>query len=419
MDSEASDEEITFLERGLAWQPVINYSAPVRSGFQLPSHATILDLTLTVADEIPGVDLTLSQRLRIAEKLEDAGVQELSVGFLNLTPQHMEQAKELKRLGTKMRLVGHTVSVTEVKDWRADVDRVAEAGCDIVCLIVSASKVFCEDVGWMPVEAVGERVAEATKYATSLGLVPALWTFDAPRTGLQSLRSVCSAAVEGGVKRVYVMDIHGVAMPETTSFLVRFLRDVVGPNVEIGVHCQNGFGLALANTLAGVKAGASVVDATINGYGEKSGFVSLDQIVMALHLMYRVPTGVKLDALAGLSELAEEAFGIPLSPMAPFLGKNVARNQVDAHMAMIMAGNWHAFDAVDPRLFGKKRLYEWSQHTVGGHRLYSIRAKIEAMGLSLSDTTCQEIEADVTAEIDRRGLLREEDIELIIRNYCE
>lgn len=307
--------ELEFLDGNMAWRPTVNQHPLVRSGFHCPDRVVICDQTLREGEETPGVCLSLGNRLEIARKLEEVGISEIEVGYVGAIPEHAQFSRELKREGTKLKLVSHTRIYTKSDEWKKELDMAVDAGSDILCLLAHGSNTLVKTTPWLPLEAIPERVAEAIEYTKTLGVVPTLTLVDGVRTPLQNFIDIYKVAAKAGVKRVYVMDGQGVALPETAYFLVRLLRGIVGKDVEIALHFHDDYGLATANTLAGIKAGAEVADTVVAGLGDKAGIAATEEVIMSLENLYDVRTGVNAKLLYELAETVSRVFKVNLAPI--------------------------------------------------------------------------------------------------------
>lgn len=418
MDKALLRGELEFLKDEHLWRPVANDLARAATETHLPSRVIICDETLREGEETPGVDLNLAGRTRIANKLAEVGIPEIEVGYVGAIAEHADFSRHLKREGNPCKLVSHTRTYTQAHEWKAEIDRAVDAGSDVLCLLAQASETLAATTPWLPLAEVAERCAEAIEYTQSLGVVPALSLVDTVRTPIQNILDVYRVAAEAGVKRVYVMDGQGVALPETIFYLVRAVRDVVGPDVEIAVHCHDDYGLASANTLAGVRAGAEVVDTVVNGLGDKAGIGATEEVAMALEVLYNVPTGVRLEELYSLSKLVEEIFQIPIEMNKAIVGENIVRHQIDSHLNTLIRGIWWAWESMKPEFFGRQRSLEWAAGKLRTGRSGSIAAKMSQMGITPTEAQWEQVMNRLRAEVEQKRVLTEPEVERLIRQAC-
>jgi isopropylmalate/homocitrate/citramalate synthase len=415
VDSRRLAEELTFGPGEQWWRPTILDHPDVRGEWSLPARVTIVDETLREGEETPGVYLDLARRTRVAELLEEAGVPEIEIGYVGAIPEHAELSRALKQRGTRMTLMSHTRTYTRAEEWRVEIDQAIDAGSDVLCLLASGSHTLSATTPWLPLEAVPDRVAEAVRYTLEQKVVPHLALVDGIRTPLTWFDEIHRAAADAGVRRVYVMDGQGVAVPEVVRFLVRRLRALVGQEVEIAVHCHDDYGMATANTLAGVTAGASATDVVVNGLGDKAGIGALEEVVMALEVLYGVKTGIVIDRLYDLSRAVAEIFDVPLEANKAIVGENVVRHQIDSHIATVLRGIWWAWEEFRPEIFGRRRSLEWAKGKVRVGRSGALAAKVEAMGLVLTQEEWDRLGRRVREEVEANNMLTEEQVESLVR----
>jgi isopropylmalate/homocitrate/citramalate synthase len=399
----------------MLWRPSINQHAVVRSGFQGPARVIVCDETLREGEETPGVYLSQEGRLEIARKLEEANVPEIEVGYVGAIPEHAEFSRMLKREGIRCKLVSHTRTYTRGDEWKAELEQAVEAGSDVLCLLSHGSETLAATMPWLPLEAIPDRVAEAVVYTSELGVMPALALVDGIRTPLDNFIAIYRAAAQAGVKRVYVMDGQGVALPETVYFLTRVLREEVGPETQIAVHCHDDYGLATANTLAGVRAGAEVVDTVVLGLGDKAGIGATEEVVMALEVLYGIATGIRLEALYDVAETVARVFQVQPAPNKAVVGENIARHQIDSHLNTLIRGYWWAWESMKPEFFGRERSLEWAQGKLRTGRSGSVAAKLEALEVELTDRQWDLLLERLRKEVADRQMLMENEVEELIR----
>lgn len=407
--------ELRFGPNEMWWTPILNDHPGARQGHRLPEQVTVCDETLREGEETPGVVLDLEDRLAIARMLEDVGVPEIEVGYVGAIPEHADFSRLLKREGIRPKLVSHTRIYTREEEWQIEMEQAVEAGSDVLCLLASMSETLCATTPWLPKEAVPDRIAESVQHTIGLGVQPALTLVDGIRMPLEDLKEAYRVAAEAGVERIYIMDGQGVALPETVSFLVRELRQVVGEDIEIAVHFHDDFGLATANTLSAIRAGASVADVVVNGLGDKSGIGALEEIVLALELLYGVDTGVDITQLVMLSELVQERFGVPVAANKSIVGPNNVRHQIDSHLATILRGVWWAWEVIQPGFFGRERSLEWARGKLRVGRSGSLQAKLDQMGLTLDDEEFEVLASHLRFAVEERAKVDEAELERLIQ----
>jgi isopropylmalate/homocitrate/citramalate synthase len=402
--------EIDWSRDGLWWTGCANRNDMP----EMPSKVILCDETLREGEESPGVYLDLPDRMRLAEQLFELGVPEIEIGYPGAIPEHYEFSKQLKAQGPPAKLVSHTRTYTKSDEWRGEIDRAVEAGCDVLCLVASMSKTLELTTPWLRIEETPDRIAQCVEHTLKAGATPALALVDCVRTPTERFVEANRAAVEAGATRVYVMDGQGGCLPHAVRFLVRTLRDAIGPDVEIAVHCHDDFGLATANTLAGIEEGATVADTVFLGLGDKAGIGATEEIAMALELLYGVETGLRLDRLSYVAQSVQDVFGLPVGANKSIVGRNTTRHQIDAHIATVLRGVWWAWEAWDPALLGRQRSLEWAHGKVRLGRSGALAAKIDAMSMSPTDDEWEVVEKRVRALVGERREVPEQEIESLI-----
>jgi isopropylmalate/homocitrate/citramalate synthase len=380
----------------------------------MPRRVTLCDETLREGEESPGVYLELEDRLRIADSLIDLGVPEIEIGYPGAIKEHFEFSRALKAQHPPVKLVSHTRTYTKSNEWRGEIERAVEAGSDILCLVASMSKTLEMTTPWLRIEDTPDRIAQCVEYASELGVTCALALVDCVRTPRDRFLLANNAAVSAGAKRVYVMDGQGGCLPHAVRNLTRALVQAVGPDVEVAVHCHDDFGMATANTLAAIEEGATVADVVFHGLGDKAGIGATEEIAMALELLYNVDTGIKLERLGTVSALIEEVFRLPVAANKSIVGPNTVRHQIDAHIATVLRGVWWAWESWDPALMKRERRLEWAHGKVRAGRSGALAAKLEAMGVSLTDDQWERLQARLNEGVRANRALSEMQVESLI-----
>lgn len=410
------ERELKFGPGKMWWYPVMNTLHEIRKEDNFPDNIILCDETLREGEETPGVILDLKDRIIIAKKLEEIGIPEAEIGYAGAIKEHAEFSKKLKNGGTKLKLISHTRIYTKENEWKEEIYRAVEAGSDILCLLASMSETLCATTPWLPKEEVPKRIAESIEYTNSLGVVPALTLVDGIRTPLNDFLYAYKVAANAGVKRIYIMDGQGVALPETVTYLVQKLKEIVGEDIEIAAHFHNDYGLATANTLAAIKAGASVVDVVVNGFGDKAGIAALEEIVMSLEILYGIKTKIDLSNIVALSKLVQKCFNVSVGANKAIVGPNIFRHQIDAHIATILRGYWWAWENVKPEFFGLNRSLEFAQGKLRSGRSGALQVKLESMGFDISDKDYEKINLKLMNELLKKDFINEDGLERLINN---
>jgi homocitrate synthase NifV len=300
----------------------------------------IRDSTLREGRDVPGVDFSIEQRLRIARLLDGAGVPEIEVAAPARIAEDAPFAARLREQGLTIRSSGLVYCAGP--RWKEDV--AALSGCldrfDLLMPVSERRRPCDRDT---KTRILLEALDFALRYGEDVGVgFPHSFQADPGfliEIGRESARS--------GARRVVVYDTNGGADPFAVREVVGRLRRAL--TCPLFFHGHNDLGMATANSLAAVLAGADGLDVTVNGLGDRAGNASLEQVVMALHLR-GVPTGIRLDCLRGLAVAVAVASGVEIHGLAPILGRHVATHRSPGHLEIP-----ELFEAFDPSLVGLER----------------------------------------------------------------
>lgn len=390
----------------------------VRGHLRPPDCVTLLDSTLREGEEAPGTFLTYERKLALAQALESAGLSELEVGYAGVIDEHTDLVARLKRAGIKARIASHNRCYGREGEWQEEIDRAIAAGCDILTFVAFGSAGMLRTTPWLSEEALPDRIAACVARCVDQGAVAtfSLAGSDLFRTPLERIARCYRAAAAAGAERVYVSDGTGCATPQAVAFFTRFLRDCVGPAATIALHLHNTFGLSTANAMAGIGEGASAVDCSLLGMGDGAGITALEEIVLALQVLYGVETGVDPACLTPLCELAERLFEVKVSPHKPWVGANIFRHQIDSHIAAILRGGWHAWEVVRADVLGRERRLEFGYGKLRRGRSGAIALLIERAGLTASDTDLAEVRERIRRVTMEKRWATEQEVVDIIRS---
>jgi isopropylmalate/homocitrate/citramalate synthase len=342
----------------------------------LPARVTIADVTLREGEQAAEVSFSLEEKLVLARRLDAIGVGQIEVGWPGKVAQDREALRILKQEGLQAQT--QALAALYGDKWPAEVDAALDSGADIVALLHATSDVRLQLSEHLTHDEVVGKAVEAVGYASGQGATIAFTPVDAPRTDLKFLEQIVRATVEAGAERIIVPDTVGGAGPEAMHLLITRVCSWVG--VPVHVHCHNDFGVAVANALAAVRAGASIVDASVNGLGERSGNPRLDELAVALEVLYGVETGIDLAGLTDLSRFVAEVTGLPLPFNKPLVGKYAFSHKLDLHVRRVLE-HPAVFEAIPPELVGNERVIPLGRHAGP----FIIRLKLDRLGLEASD----------------------------------
>ena len=274
----------------------------------------IFDTTLRDGEQTPGVALTVDEKIQIARKLNNLGVDKIEVGFPASSKGEIESAKRIKDLDLDSTLVGLSRSLSR------DIDAVLDADLDYVHTFIGTSPLHRDYKLKMSRQTIIDTAVSAVEYAKDHGLAVEFSAEDATRTERDLLFEVFNEVVSAGVDFLDVPDTVGILTPVVTHELITDIKSNF--DTPISVHFHNDFGLATANTLTAIECGANQAHVTVNGLGERTGNCSLEELVVTLKVAYGIDLGLDTTRLYSLSNLIGRFTGVKMPVNKPIVGDN-------------------------------------------------------------------------------------------------
>ena len=299
------------------------------------------DTTLRDGEQTAGVVFANEEKIEIAKMLDDIGVHQIEVGIPTMGGDEKEAIKTIVSLGLQSSLMAWNRPVI------ADIDASLECGVKAVALSISASDIHIKHKLEQTREWVLDSVRKATTYAKSHDLYVSVNAEDCTRADVYFLIQFAKVAQEAGADRLRICDTVGVLDPFRIYDLTRRVIEETGMTIEM--HTHNDFGMATANALAGIKAGATYVNTTVNGLGERAGNACLAEVVMALKYIENIDVGIDATRLRPLSEYVAQATGRNIAVNSPIIGANVFAHESGIHAAGVIKypGTYEAFPPED------------------------------------------------------------------------
>ncbi|WP_081482824.1 homocitrate synthase [Pyrococcus sp. ST04] len=304
----------------------------------------ILDSTLREGEQTPGVNYTPEQRLEIALALDEFGVDFIEVGHPAVSEDVFAGIKLVSNQGLKANLLAHSRALI------SDVDHVLKSEVDWIGIFFCLSEACLKKRFGITLEQALDRISRAIEYAKDHGLKVRFTPEDTTRTEWKNLEAALRLARELKVDRVSIADTTGSTHPLKFYILV---QKVVSFGIPVNVHCHNDLGLALANAVMGIEAGASLVDATVNGLGERAGIVDLAQIATVLYYHYGIRK-YRIDMLYYLSNLVTRITGISVQPNYPIVGANAFTHKAGLHVSAVIKDPTF-YEFLPAETFGRER----------------------------------------------------------------
>lgn len=361
-----------------SWVSHFNYDQETQSKFRFPEEVVFHDVTLRDGEQTPGVVLRLKEKVEIAKKLDEVGVQRIEAGMPVVSQEDSDAVKEIAHLGLQARVTAFS------RLAREDID--AALRCDVGGIIcegpVGIPKL--KQFGWTNDQVV-EKAVDAIGYAKEHGLWAAFFGVDGTRADPAFLTHIFSeVSKEAHADAFVVVDTFGCVSPEGFGKLVSMVRNAVKEPLE--VHTHNDFGLGVAVAIAGLQNGASVVHTSVNGIGERAGNASFEEVAMSLRYLYGLPINLKFSKLKELSELVQELTRFPLALNKPVVGERVFTREAGISVAGWMKYNLGS-ESYLPEVVGNKHGVFLGKKS-GAH---SIEWKLKDMGLEATAEQVQEI----------------------------
>ena len=325
-------------------------------------------------------------------------VKVIEAGFAAVSPGEKEAVELISKAGLEAEICSATRSVVK------DIDVAIDAGVDSVNIIIPVSELhvkrkFNKEQSW-----ILEVTDTVVQHAKDRGVLAEICLEDGSRTDIDFLKEVIQHAIDLGVDRVTPCDTVGTLTPEQS---LEFYSAIHGmfPKLVLGVHVHNDFGLATANTIAGVAGGATHIHATINGLGERAGNASLEETCVALELLYKVKTGINMQRITATSHTVSRVTGVHVQPNKAIVGRNAFAHESGIHTHAILRDPL-TYERIDPVLVGATRRLVSGKHA-GSTGLFN---NLMTMGLEPSEIQFNQILEQVKTLGDKGNLISDTDL---------
>ena len=290
-----------------------NYLPEVTKGFQPPKQVKIHDITLRDGEQQAGITFTKDDKIRIAEKLAEAGVHRIEAGMPATSPADEAAIKEIVRRNLGPEIFCFSRCVVD------DVKRVADCGVKGVVMETPSSEHLIKYAYQWPLEKAIDLSIKATTTAREMGLYIVFFTLDGTRAEINwFLNLIEKVATEGHMDALALVDTFGVLSPQGAAYFTKKVKERIHKPLEIHFHAD--FGMAVANTIMSVLAGGEIIHTTVTGIGERAGNAPMEETVMALLTLYGIDVGIKYDKLNELSKSVRELSGTQIPANRAFIG---------------------------------------------------------------------------------------------------
>jgi 2-isopropylmalate synthase len=322
-----------------------------------PDNIRIFDTTLRDGEQTPGVSLTPDEKVRIARQLDKLGVDSVEAGFPIASTGERESVAAVARAGLSCEVVGLA------RASKNDIDVALSTGVSCVHVFIATSDLHLKYKLKLSREEVVKRISDSVSYAKERAKVVEFSAEDATRTDIDFLKRAYQTAAESGADRLNIPDTVGVSSPQS---IARITKEIVHTTeLPVSIHCHDDFGLAVANSLAAIEAGAVQAHVTINGLGERAGNTSLEEFVMSVHRLYNRKTRINTELLTETSKLVATLTGIRVQPNKAVVGENAFGHESGIHTHGITEMPL-TYEPYDPALVGRRRWFQAGKHA-GAH----------------------------------------------------
>ena len=357
----------------------------------------ILDTTLREGEQTPYVNFTVEEKIRIAQMLDDVGVEMIEAGDPSVSKNVANAIEQIASLGLRAEVVAHSIAS------RSGIDRAKACGADRVAIFYATSKIHLDEKLHKTPEQALEIIREHICYAKNLGLKVRYTPEDATRTDFDFLVQICNAAIEAGADRISFADTLGIMQPHTMHERVVALREALHP-CQMDLHCHDDYGLALANAMAGIRAGANCIHTTVNSLGERTGIPDLAETILSFHNLEGIQK-YNIQPLMELSSYLEKISGFFLSPNKPITGQNAFSHKSGVHTNGVLKDP-RTYEPFDPALLGRERKIVIDKYTGKS----AVASRLEEYGIEVSAAELEVIVSRIKNIGDERKQLFDADI---------
>lgn len=322
------------------------------------STISLRDTTLREGIQMPGVRISPEQQLQFVQLLDRAGVPEIEIGLPDGVNACTRLADAIGDEGLSIRCSALVPIYTN--RWKEQIDQAARHKIHRIDLLTPTSDFLLASTSLygMTADEILPKLETALVYASSSPIEVGVGLMDATRAGWDRLEAIVKQLGSLETHRVVVYDSVGIMTPSRMKALIQNVRAAAG--VPVLVHCHNDYGMATANSLAAVEAGAEAVDVALNGVGGRAGNAALEEVALALKNLYQKETGIDTRLLPRLSAMTEELTGVQVAATKPIVGENCFSHLPVMHIRCIAAGKPSTFEPYPPEQVGRERKYFFS-----------------------------------------------------------
>jgi isopropylmalate/homocitrate/citramalate synthase len=371
----------------------------------LPEVFVLSDTTLRDGEQTPGVAFSRGEKLTIARALAELGVPLIEVGFPAVSSEEMAAIRDIVDAGLD------AVIQVIARPLKSDVDLAVSSGAQSIALFVGTSESHVQRKLRIDRAGLLRQVRDGVEYAKSSGLQVVFAAEDATRTDLGFLIEVACTAADAGADTIGLADTVGVATPWSMRRMVRAVSDACP--LPIAVHCHNDLGMATANSLAALTAGASGVQCSVLGIGERAGNAGLEEVALAVEAAWGRSTGLDLRAFAPLAERVAALTGQVIAPSRPVVGRNAFLHESGLHTSGVVR-DAATYEPYPPEWIGRERGFAVGKHS-GRTGVAHVLAR---HGLELTGQGMARLLADIKGREYRGTPIGEDELTAMARAYA-
>jgi isopropylmalate/homocitrate/citramalate synthase len=319
---------------------------------KLPDRVYMVDESFREGIKAPTVFLTYVEKVKLAKMMDETGISAINIGFPGLSE---EEKRSVKRIVNES--FEHAKLTASSAATKAHVDACMEVGMKEINIETPFNGLNLQYRLKSTKEEHLKRVVESVSYAKKHGLTVNFVLSDGTRTPLEDILQIFEATAAAGASKLAIADTVGFIRPLAMRYLIGHVRDGLSNEVKqkipLSVHCHNDFGLATANTLAAVEEGATYLHTSLIGFGERAGLAPFEEVVTTLELLYNIDTGVDMERVYRLAQLAEKSFALPIQFHKPIVGDTTFAHEVDEHVEGMLAHPL-MFEPFPPEIVGRE-----------------------------------------------------------------
>jgi 2-isopropylmalate synthase len=374
---------------------------------------TVFDTTLRDGEQAPGCSMNPQEKLEVARKLEQLGVDVMEAGFPASSPGDLESVRAIAGIIKNSSVAGLCRSLE--KDIDAAREALANAAGPRLHVFLATSPIHMEYKLKLTPDEVAEQAAAAVKYARRFCADVEFSAEDASRSDPYFVCRVFGEAIKAGASTVNIPDTVGYAMPAEFGALVKYIREHTpgAEKVKFSVHVHNDLGLAVANSLAAVENGADQVECTMNGIGERAGNASLEEIVMALRVRrdyLNADTRIDTTHIYGASRLVSQVTGVKVQPNKAVVGENAFAHEAGIHQHGVLA-NRATYEIMTPESVGISK----NQMVLGKHSgRHAFEDRLRLLGFNVDSPTLEKTFNEFKLLADKKKVVNDRDIEALV-----